>query len=251
MHGVTRRAVLTGMAAAAGVAAGPWVLRSAAQAGPIKVGLVLPYTGVYAVLGESITQAMELVFARENWTVAGRKIEMIKEDDEMKPPVGVRKTEKLIDSDRVDILTGPVHSGILMGMGVGAAAINMGEYFVTLPFYPPATTTFGIFVNAFGQRFINEDCYHGRIGWYALQQPGERIYLIIPAEDFERPTYLNADIAGTGETVEELEAELGLPAGMLVHTVNYYNAHAAKGEDPVFHKSAEWLKPLEGAHGER
>ena len=36
------------------------------------------------------------------------------------------------------------------------------------------------------------------------------------------------------------------PAGMLVHTVNYYNAHAAKGEDPVFHKSAEWLKPLEG-----
>ncbi len=141
---------------------------------------------------------------------------------------------------------GDMGSGILMGMGVGAAAINMGEYFVTLPFYPPATTTFGIFVNAFGQRFINEDCYHGRIGWYALQQPGERIYLIIPAEDFERPTYLNADIAGTGETVEELEAELGLPAGMLVHTVNYYNEHAARGEDPVFHKSAEWLKPLEG-----
>jgi branched-chain amino acid transport system substrate-binding protein len=59
---------------------------------------------------------MELVFARENWTVAGRKIELIKEDDEMQPPVGVRKTEKLIDSDKVDILTGPVHSGILMGM---------------------------------------------------------------------------------------------------------------------------------------
>jgi branched-chain amino acid transport system substrate-binding protein len=95
---------------------GPWVLRARAQGGPVKIGLVLPYTGVYAELGNSITQAMELVFARENWTVAGRKIEMIKEDDEMKPPVGVRKTEKLIDSDKVDILTGPVHSGILMGM---------------------------------------------------------------------------------------------------------------------------------------
>jgi branched-chain amino acid transport system substrate-binding protein len=71
-----------------------------AQGAPLKIGLVLPYTGVYAVLGESITQAMELVFARENWTVAGRKIEMIKEDDEMKPPVGIRKTEKLIDSTR-------------------------------------------------------------------------------------------------------------------------------------------------------
>ncbi len=101
---------------AAGAAVGPWVRRAHAQGAPLKIGLVLPYSGVYAVLGESITQAMELVFARENWTVAGRKIEMIKEDDEMQPPVGIRKTEKLIESDKVDILTGPVHSGILMGM---------------------------------------------------------------------------------------------------------------------------------------
>src|SRR5919197_4748705 len=117
MPALTRRTFMAiGSSGVAGAALGPWVLRAAAQSGPIKIGLVLPYTGVYAVLGESITQAMELVFEREKWTVAGRKIEMIKEDDEMKPPVGVRKTEKLIDSDKVDILTGPVHSGILMGM---------------------------------------------------------------------------------------------------------------------------------------
>ncbi|HVQ75765.1 MAG TPA: ABC transporter substrate-binding protein, partial [Candidatus Binatia bacterium] len=102
MTRLSRRTLLATAAGAAAVAAGPFVLRSHAQSGPIKIGLVLPYTGVYAVLGESITQAMELVFARENWTVAGRKIEMIKEDDEMKPPVGIRKTEKLIDSDKVD-----------------------------------------------------------------------------------------------------------------------------------------------------
>jgi branched-chain amino acid transport system substrate-binding protein len=117
MAQLTRRTLLTtGSLAAAGALAGPWVRRAHAQGAPLKVGLVLPYTGVYAVLGESITQGMELVFARESWTVAGRKIEMIKEDDEMKPPVGIRKTEKLIDSDKVDVLTGPVHSGILMGM---------------------------------------------------------------------------------------------------------------------------------------
>jgi branched-chain amino acid transport system substrate-binding protein len=109
------RAAVIG-SATAGMAAGPWVRRARAQGGPIRIGLVLPYSGVYAELGNSITQAMELVFARENWTVAGRKIEMIKEDDEMAVPTGVRKTEKLIDSDKVDILTGPVHSGILMAM---------------------------------------------------------------------------------------------------------------------------------------
>jgi branched-chain amino acid transport system substrate-binding protein len=110
------RAAVIGGGAVAGMATGPWVLRARAQGGPVKVGVVLPYSGVYAELGNSITQAMELVFARENWTVAGRKIEMIREDDEMAVPVGVRKTEKLIDSDKVDILTGPVHSGILMAM---------------------------------------------------------------------------------------------------------------------------------------
>ena len=117
MKAVTRRKfIATASAATAGVAVGPWMQRAQAQSEPIKIGVVLPYTGVYAELGISITQGMKLVFARENDRVAGRKILMVQEDDEMKPPVGIRKTEKLIDSDKVDILTGPVHSGILMGM---------------------------------------------------------------------------------------------------------------------------------------
>jgi branched-chain amino acid transport system substrate-binding protein len=117
MDQVTRRTFLgAATMAAAGAAAGPWVARAGAQGAPVKVGVLLPYTGVYAVLGESITQGMELVFARENWTAAGRKIEVVKEDDESKVPVGIRKTEKLIDSDKVDILTGPVHSGVLAGI---------------------------------------------------------------------------------------------------------------------------------------
>jgi branched-chain amino acid transport system substrate-binding protein len=100
----------------AGLAAGPWAGKGHAQGGPLKIGLVLPYSGVYQVLGESITQGMELVFAREGNKIAGREVQLIKEDDEMQPPVGLRKTDKLIESDKVDILTGPVHSGILMGM---------------------------------------------------------------------------------------------------------------------------------------
>ena len=36
-----------------------------------------------------------------------------------------------------------------------------------------------------------------------------------------------------------------MPAGNLVHTVASYNANAARGEDPEFHKEACWLQPLE------
>ena len=56
MDQLTRRtflkAAVIGGGAAAGMAAGPWVLRARAQGGPVKIGVVLPYTGVYAVLGE-------------------------------------------------------------------------------------------------------------------------------------------------------------------------------------------------------
>ncbi len=141
---------------------------------------------------------------------------------------------------------GDTGTGILMGMGVGANAINMNEGFISMPFYPPAETTSGIFVNAQGQRFVSEDSYHSRVAHYVLQQPQGRVYLIQHADDdYTPPPLLNADIAGTGETIEELEEELKLPIGMLKHTVKYYNQHAANGEDPLFHKAAEWLKPIE------
>lgn len=142
---------------------------------------------------------------------------------------------------------GDMGSGILMGMGAGGAAINMHEGFVSVPYYPPATLTYGIFINAQGQRFINEDCYHGRVGAYVLQQSGDGVYLVLSVDDYgdyEQASYLNAAVAGVGETIEELEQELGLPEGQLAQTLNTYNRHALKGEDPLFHKTSEWLKVL-------
>jgi branched-chain amino acid transport system substrate-binding protein len=117
MLDLTRRSFLAGGAAAATSAGiGPWVRRSHAQGGPITLGVLLPYSGVYQELGNSITQGLELILAREGNKVAGREIRLVKEDDESKVPVGVRKAEKLIESDKVDILTGPVHSGVLAGI---------------------------------------------------------------------------------------------------------------------------------------
>lgn len=108
--GWTRREVLKGVAAAGG---GAWPLGRApavlaASSGPVKLGVLLPYSKVYAVLGEHITNAMELYFESVGWTAGGRKIEWIKEDEELEPAVALRKARKLIESDQVDILTGVV-----------------------------------------------------------------------------------------------------------------------------------------------
>lgn len=136
-------------------------------------------------------------------------------------------------------------SGIRMGIGVGAATLNMQEFFATLPFFPPESLVKGIFINGRGQRFVNEDCYHGRVAHHVLRQPDGRAWLLVDNEIFGRPL-LQEDIriAAVGETWAELERELELPDGALVHTVEEFNRLADEGRDPYFHKATEWLRPL-------
>ena len=77
----------------------------------------------------------------------------------------------------------------------------------------------------------------------ALFQNGGRCYWILDDATFVRPD-IPREIAGVGETPAELEKELSLPPGSLAATLRLYNEHAEKGEDPAFHKAAEYVTPL-------
>jgi 3-oxo-5alpha-steroid 4-dehydrogenase len=138
-------------------------------------------------------------------------------------------------------------SGILLGASVGGALMNMSEGFATIPWYPPGSLVKGIFVNSQGQRFINEDCYHGRVSNYILRQSGDRIWLLQDHATYamgEMQQLAKMEIGAAGETWEEVERELRLPADSLAATVRLYNHYAAGGTDPLFHKARKWLKPL-------
>lgn len=134
-------------------------------------------------------------------------------------------------------------SGIRLGMAAGAATLHMDSVSISLPVTQPWGLKRGILVNAQGQRFIGEDSYYGRLGEWALLHHGGRAWLIVDDDVFEQPEYPR-EVAGVGETPADLEAELGLPAGSLEATVALYNRHAEHGHDPVFHKNAEYVKPL-------
>lgn len=135
--------------------------------------------------------------------------------------------------------------GILLGMAAGGRVVNMEQAFLSFPLYPPAKLTYGILLNQLGQRYINEDAYLARLAWYSCQQPEKRFYLLVQNEDFEPSHYLERPpVVATGDTIAELAAEAPFPEGVLEQTVNYFNRNAAEGKDPLFHKTAEWLKPL-------
>ncbi len=139
-------------------------------------------------------------------------------------------------------------SGVRMGMAAGGAAINMSMGSVSLPIIPPKTLQKGMLVNARGQRFVNEDAYYGVLGEQALYHQDGVAYLVLDADTFVKPEVAR-DVAGTGETIEELEAALALPHGALVDTLAFYNRHAARGEDPLFGKAPTYTVPLRPPYG--
>ncbi|MDP7644710.1 MAG: ABC transporter substrate-binding protein [Anaerolineales bacterium] len=117
VSGVTRRELLKlSGAAATAYAAGPLLSAcGGAAAGPVKAGVLLPYSGIYAVLGESITEAMKMYLDEIGNEAGGRKIELITEDTEMTPDVAQQKARKLIEQDEVDLVAGIVSTGVLYG----------------------------------------------------------------------------------------------------------------------------------------
>ena len=133
--------------------------------------------------------------------------------------------------------------GILMGQGAGGAVSRMQMGSVTLPFYPPKSLMRGIFVNRAAQRFMPEDVYQGRAGELSLLHQDGRVWLVLDDETFARPVFAGGEIVA-GESLAELEREIGFPDGALQATVALYNRFAERGEDPLFHKAAEYLKPL-------
>jgi 3-oxo-5alpha-steroid 4-dehydrogenase len=134
-------------------------------------------------------------------------------------------------------------SGIMMAAALGAATRRMASVEAALT-VSPAMVCRGILVNALGQRFISEDGYPGRYSHAALDQPAPW-WLIIDEEGFEA-TSTGAPPDHAAETPAELERDLGMPPGVLEMSIEVYNRHAARGEDPLFHKDPKWLRELKG-----
>lgn len=134
-------------------------------------------------------------------------------------------------------------SGLLLGESVGVTTQGMDGVIATASIYPPAQLIKGIVVNNLGRRFVAEDVYHGRLAWNIERQPDQTAYLIVDEATFAYPERGHRLIDGW-ETVEEMEAGLGLPAGSLVDTLERYNRDAATGEDLEFHKYHDWVTPL-------
>ena len=103
MRYTRRRFLKQSLAVGVGLAMGVRGQREA-----LRIGVVLPYSGVYAQLGQDITDGMLLYLDEVKNQAGGRPVQLVREDETADPSVALRKVTKLVEQDRVDLLTGLV-----------------------------------------------------------------------------------------------------------------------------------------------
>jgi branched-chain amino acid transport system substrate-binding protein len=98
----------------------------AAAAQDIKIGVLPPFTGAFASIGNVIKIALDMRAAEINAAggILGRKVVLVYEDGESNPAVATQRAEKLFQVDKVDFLTGTVHSGVTLAVGQVAERNN-------------------------------------------------------------------------------------------------------------------------------
>src|SRR6201988_4948848 len=85
-----------------------------AQQKTVKIGFISTFSGPVAPIGNDMRNSFELALDHLGRKIGGLPVEVIYEDDQTKPEVGVQKTQKLIESDHVDFVVGYIWSNVLL-----------------------------------------------------------------------------------------------------------------------------------------
>jgi len=80
----------------------------------IKLGFVSTFSGPTAVIGAHMRNSFDLALDHLGRKMAGKPVEVIYEDDQQKPEIGLQKSQKLIQSDHVDFVAGYIWSNVLL-----------------------------------------------------------------------------------------------------------------------------------------
>jgi branched-chain amino acid transport system substrate-binding protein len=114
--GISRRRFMATSAGAAFAANFPAPAILAQSRAPLRLGNLNSFSGAIAYSAENNLNGMNLYFDSIGGSVAGRKVEIIKEDDQFSPQIGLQKAKKLVESDKVDMLVGVQASNVALAV---------------------------------------------------------------------------------------------------------------------------------------
>lgn len=175
-------------------------LPSVAMAAPVKVGMITTLSGGGSGLGIDVRDGFLLA------TKDSADIELIIEDDQRKPDVAVQIADKMIQSEKVDVLTGIIFSNL--AMAVVPAAVNQGKFYLSPNAGPSALAGKGCHKNYFNVAWQNDNL-HEAAGSYANTAGLVHTFVLAPNYPAGKDALTGYKRLYEGELAGELYTKLG------------------------------------------
>ena len=166
-----------GMATAALAMAGLAFAQPAAAQEKLKIGLVLSLSGPAATLGQQARDGFNLAVKDLGGKMAGRDVEVIVIDDELKPDVAVTKVKGLLERDKVDFVVGPIFSNIALAI---EKPIVESQTFLISPNSGPSKLAGKDCSPYFFVTSYQNDQVHQVLGKVAQDRGYKRVFILVP-----------------------------------------------------------------------
>jgi branched-chain amino acid transport system substrate-binding protein len=150
---------------------------TAAAQEKLKIGLITTLSGPAAVLGQQQRNGFELALKTMGNKLGGREVELLVQDDELKPDVAVGKVKAFVERDKVDFVVGPIFSNILQAIMkpvTDAGAFLISPNAGTSNFAGPECNP-NLFVTSY-----QNDQIHEVLGKYAQDKGIKKVFLMAP-----------------------------------------------------------------------
>ncbi len=179
-------------------------LALAATAGlaEVKVGMITTLSGGGAGLGIDVRDGFMLAIEQSGRT----DIEVVIEDDQRKPDVAVQLADKMIQSERVDVMTGIIWSNLAMAVVPSATA--QGKFYLSPNAGPSALAGKGCHENYFNVAWQNDNL-HEAAGAYAKGAGYKNSFILAPNYPAGQDALTGYKRLYGGELSGELFTELG------------------------------------------
>ncbi|GHD18021.1 ABC transporter substrate-binding protein [Tianweitania populi] len=177
-----------------------------AQDKKVKIGLIYTLSGPSALLGEQSRDAFLLAAEKLGNKFGGLDAEIIIQDDEQKPDIGVSKAQQLVERDQVDFVVGPIFSNVLNAIVKPVTA--SGAFLISTNAGTSNLAGKDCNANLFVTSYQN-DQMHEVSGKYAETQGYKRVVLIAPNYQAGKDALAGFKHSYKGEAAQELYVPLG------------------------------------------
>jgi len=241
----------------------------ALAAEPVKIGMITTLSGGGSALGIDIRDGFELAVEQGGGSLGGTPVELIVEDDGRKPDKARELADRMLERDKVAIMTGIVWSNL--AIAVVPKVTKAGAFYISPNAGPSLLAGKGCDKNYFNVAWQNDNL-HEAVGQHVADEGFKRLYILAPNYPAGKDALKGFKRYFKGEVVGEVYTKLGqkdyaaeiaalrdakpdavfffLPGGMGISFLKQYNQAGLTGQIPVFGPAFSFDQTILGAVGD-